>query len=66
MPTVPIATLPIESFVYLVSVLLDLEMSVNCSYHVITSSLLWVFIVSFYGAWLHCRVEAWVRGYRLD
>ena len=39
----PIATLPIELFVYLVSVLLDLGMSVSCSYHVIMSSLLWVF-----------------------
>ena len=36
----PIATLPIEPFVYLVSVLLDLGMSVSCSHHVITSSLL--------------------------
>ena len=36
----PIASLPIEPFVYLVSVLLDLGMSVSCSYHVIMSSLL--------------------------
>ena len=40
-PIAPIGTLPIEPFVYLVSVLLDLGMSVSCSYHVITSSLLW-------------------------
>ena len=39
-PIAHIATLPIEPFVYLVSVLLDLGMSVSCSYHVITSSLL--------------------------
>ena len=43
-PIAPIATLPIEPFVYLVSVLLDLGMSVSCSYHVITSSLLWVLV----------------------
>ena len=36
----PIATLSIELFVYLVSVLLDLGMSVSCSYHVIASFLL--------------------------
>ena len=40
-PCMPIVTLPMEPFVYLVSVLHDLGMSVSCSYHVITSSLLW-------------------------
>ena len=39
-PIAPISALPIEPFVYLVSVLLDLGMSVSCSYHVITSSFL--------------------------
>ena len=44
-PIAPIATLPIEPFVYLVSVLLDLGISVNCSYHVIMSSLIWLISV---------------------
>ena len=35
-----ITALPIELFVYLVFVLLDLGMPVSCSYHVIMSSLL--------------------------
>ena len=40
MPIAPITTLPIEPFVYLVSILLDLGMSVSSSCHMITSSLL--------------------------
>ena len=42
MPIAPIATLPIEPLVYLVSVFLDLGMAVSCNCDMIMSHLLWV------------------------
>jgi len=60
MPIAPIATLSIEPFVFPVSVLLDLGMSVNCSYHVITSSLLWWLPLLL--EWSQpCNLKLWVR-----